>query len=91
MLIYVTVDKPMYDKFSQIMLFINEIMIYCCAILTFSFTDATYIDIVKYELGDYWIAVIVITLILDFLALAFTVVWQTKKTAEHWLEYRRKN
>ena len=75
MLVFVMTDKPMYDKFSQIMLLINECMIYSCAILTFSFTDATYIDIVKYELGGYWIAVIVITLVLDFLAVAFTVVW----------------
>lgn len=74
-MIYVVTVRPMYDRVAQILLFVNEAMIYFCATLTFSFTDATYIDIKKYELGPYWIAVIVITLTLDLAALAVTVVY----------------
>lgn len=90
MLIYALTVKPMYDKLSQFYFLLNELCIYWCASLTFSFTDYTYIDVKKYDIGQLWIGLIITTLILNGGNLVFTVVYRAKIVVEHWLEVRKK-
>ena len=87
---YVISVRPMYGKVSQFLLLVNEIMIYCAATLTFSFTDATYIAIKKYYIGPYWISIIMVALVIDFSALVVGILYTSGKLANNYLSRRRR-
>jgi hypothetical protein len=89
-MVYCINVRPMYNKVSQFLLLVNEIMIYFAATLTFSFTDATYIAIKKYSIGPYWISIIVIALVIDFTALVGGTLYSSGKLANNYLQRRQR-
>ena len=73
------------------MLLINEMALYVCTCLTCVFTDFTYIDVQRYDVGPVWISIVLITFTFDVGVLIFVIGYRSKLLAENWIERCRRD
>lgn len=89
-MIYMVVARPMYSHWSGFFCHLNEWAIYSFTLLTFLFTDFVHIDTEKYKLGQIWIYIVSIVIVLDFANLFVSGLYTTKLFLESWIAYRRR-